>query len=437
MDKIRFWYMISILGWLTFPTFAQDTLSIQGCIERALSHNPSIKNAELTLQLSHLQHKARKADRLPTLTATMGNQYAWGRSIDPSTNGFVDQQFQSVRGGLATQATLFSGLRNWYSIALARKEFEINQTELQKVQNEIQAAVLTQCSRVLYLQEILRANQEQLINTTELAQIAELKWQVEKIAEGDLLKVKLQQATEQADLFNTEKMVTDAYLELKQLLALPLETTLYIRNDSAPITFAPPTPSFLPAYAYQHPAYQTSVLRMEKTKLAIQYAQAGRYPTLGWSTSYHSNYSNANTQQSWEEQVRTNRSYGLGLSFSIPLFSNGKTTLAIQESKLLYRQSLHIQNIEYARIARIIIQAGYTQQTAYARWQSTEQAWMLAKKNYELESLRYQAGRTSSTEWLVAKNLYIKAQADKIQGYYELFLAIHLLGFYQNQEITF
>ena len=74
----------------TLQVLAQEPWSMQQCMQYAVEHNHEVKRAELELD----NYKASKAGAigqfLPTVDASIGAQYNFGRAIDPETNGYTD-----------------------------------------------------------------------------------------------------------------------------------------------------------------------------------------------------------------------------------------------------------------------------------------------------------------------------------------------------------
>ena len=94
---------------LTNPAFAQDTWSLERCIEYAQDNNITVKQAQANVRTALLSERQAKASRLPNVSASGNVGEQFGRTIDPTTNQFntVATAFNSLQ--LNAGITLFSG----------------------------------------------------------------------------------------------------------------------------------------------------------------------------------------------------------------------------------------------------------------------------------------------------------------------------------------
>ena len=94
------------------PAAANQTMTLEQCIEFALKNNIQIKQSELNTDLSQVNLTQSKATLLPSFNANASHSYNIGRTIDRFTNQFADAQVLSQNFGVSTDLTLFSGLQN-------------------------------------------------------------------------------------------------------------------------------------------------------------------------------------------------------------------------------------------------------------------------------------------------------------------------------------
>src|SRR5258706_3460485 len=90
-------------------TQAQDAWTLQQCIDYALAHNLQIKQSELSVELANDQRRQGLGNMLPSLNGNATNNYYYGKSIDPNTNAFTNQQVRSNAFSLSTNVPLFEG----------------------------------------------------------------------------------------------------------------------------------------------------------------------------------------------------------------------------------------------------------------------------------------------------------------------------------------
>lgn len=93
----------------TLSAQAQDTWSLERCIQHAKDNNITVKQAQANVRTAMLSEKQAKASRLPNVSASANVGEQFGRTIDPTTNQFstVATSFNSL--GLNAGVNLFSG----------------------------------------------------------------------------------------------------------------------------------------------------------------------------------------------------------------------------------------------------------------------------------------------------------------------------------------
>ena len=77
----------------TYAQRASDNWDLRHCIEHALQYNISIQQADVQARIQALLVKQSKYNLYPNLNANTGTGLRFGRSIDPTTNNFVNSQF--------------------------------------------------------------------------------------------------------------------------------------------------------------------------------------------------------------------------------------------------------------------------------------------------------------------------------------------------------
>ena len=98
MQKMK---MISIglaLFGLAFGVKAQDSLNhvltVKECVETALKNNFDVKVSELQSERARVSWQQARANLLPNLNVSVDHSNNKGRSIDPFTNLYSDQNNQ-------------------------------------------------------------------------------------------------------------------------------------------------------------------------------------------------------------------------------------------------------------------------------------------------------------------------------------------------------
>ena len=130
--KIRFSILLIVSSITTF-SYAQQSWSLQQCIDYALKNNANIQQYKLQVEQAESGLEFSKVSLLPTLNASASNYYNIGRRIDLYTNKFADKRVRSDNFSLSTGVTLFNGLQQYNTIK--QNQENVNAVKLDQESN--------------------------------------------------------------------------------------------------------------------------------------------------------------------------------------------------------------------------------------------------------------------------------------------------------------
>src|SRR5690554_4675268 len=93
------WTLLLLLFASHSQAMAQRTL--QECMAIALDNNSMLRQHEISLKRQAIDHAQSRLNLLPTISANLSHSYSQGRSVDPTTNQFVENTFGSGSQGLS------------------------------------------------------------------------------------------------------------------------------------------------------------------------------------------------------------------------------------------------------------------------------------------------------------------------------------------------
>ncbi|MBK7183836.1 MAG: TolC family protein [Bacteroidetes bacterium] len=232
---LRFLLFILFFGNVLFAQEQQKvsaSMTLEQCIDFALKNNIQIKQTELNTDLSKVNLTQSQANLLPSLNANASHSYNIGRTIDRFTNQFADAQVLSQNFGLSTDVTLFSGLQNINTIQQNRYTYLASKYDVDKMKNDVSLNVATAYLQVLYAMEALENAKNQSGITA--AQVERTKKLVEAgtAANGALLDIKAQFASEELTVTTAQNQLDIAYLSLAQLLNLTTTEGLELQSPN-------------------------------------------------------------------------------------------------------------------------------------------------------------------------------------------------------------
>src|SRR3981081_518308 len=118
---------------LSIQVFSQPAtkLTLQQAIETAVNNNLTAKQRNLQMQTAAVTWRQSRANLLPDLIGNISHGLNQGHSIDPFTNGYVNQNISFASYGLSSSVTLFNGFllqntikQNAYAYDAAKMEWQ-------------------------------------------------------------------------------------------------------------------------------------------------------------------------------------------------------------------------------------------------------------------------------------------------------------------------
>src|SRR5204863_1027337 len=184
------------------------------------------------------------------------------------------------------------------------------------------------------------------------------------------------------------------------------------------------------------PSYLMSQFIENKSKTEIALSRAARYPTINLRFQYSSNYSDSDKTLNFTDQLNVNTAYNLRLSATVPIFNQFENKYKIKQNKLDYEKSKIEKQIEGNRLSQVILKAINDAKTAKKKQETSTSAYEFAKKSFETDQLKFEAGKININELNFTKIYYINAQAELIRAKYQYLFNNALVKFYLGEDFS-
>lgn len=427
--------------------FAQEvkTWTLNDCIRYALEQNIQLQQNKLSLEESKVDVKTAKAALFPSLSFSTGHNmtnrpYQETSSMVSGTEIISSSNKTSYTGsyGLNAQWTVWNGGQRLNTIKQQKLNKETAELTVNEQENTLQEEITKLYVQILYADESVRINE----GTLELSK-AQYERGKELLAAGDISKSELAQLESQVSNDNYQLVTAQTSLEnyklqLKQLLELDgdREFTLAIPELDETNVLSP-----LPAKADIYntalalrPEIQSSRLNIQSADLSISMAKAGYLPNVSLTAGIGTNHTTG-SDFTFSEQVKRGWNNSIGLSVSLPIFSNRETKSAVEKAKI-QRESrqLDLTNAQkelYRTIETMWLDASSAQQQFVA----ADAKLKSSQSSYELVNEQFKLGMKNTVELLTEKNNLMSAQQERVQAKYMAILNRVLLEFYAGNQI--
>src|SRR5690606_26524032 len=171
----KFLLAFLLLPLCVVPLYAQQETDIQNkkewtlreCVDYAVSHNLTIQRSTYNVQNSEIAKLQSKMAMLPTVSGTANYGFNWGRTIDPSSNLFVEQRVKSINMSASSSMLLWNGFRLFYGYKQSDTDLDAANEDLIKTRNDVILNVITTYLTVVFNKELLGNAQAQVSSTRQ------------------------------------------------------------------------------------------------------------------------------------------------------------------------------------------------------------------------------------------------------------------------------
>lgn len=429
--KIKYFLLLIITSCSLSALQAQNKYTLQECVDIALDNNRSIKQQALNKQQKEIAYNQARADLLPSLNASVGQNFVFGRSLSLD-NTYQNTNSQQSSFNIGSDITLFDGLKMKYNIDARKVEVFISEADLEKIQDDIVMSVSTAFLQVLMNKELLQiANDQLLLTKTNLARLNELV-NSGRMAKGELLELEAQQAQEEFSQIQADNNLKLSLLDLAQIMELEdfknfdVVVPENIMIDEG--VLLSPTNIYESALIAR-PEIRGAQYRVESSKKDILIARSAYFPSLSFGVSVGTGYYNlsARPNESFGAQFKNNRSTSLGFNLRIPIFNKFQVRNNVKNAQIALEYSrLEIDKTKL-ELRKRIEQAFYNAVGSESRWGAAQKSEAASKEAYRFAEQKYDNGRATSYELTQAKSNLAKVLSDLTQAKYEYVFRLKIL----------
>ena len=413
---------------------AQKKWTLKECLDYAIEHNITLKQAKIREQRAQEDVKQSKAALLPTLSAST-NQ---GVGYSPFDESKADKTYYNGSYNVNAQWTVWNGGQNTNALKLNKLSAEQAVLSIHETSNSIQESITKLFVQILYMTEAIEVNRQSLETSKKNEERGQTMVEVGKMSKADLAQLTAQRAAGEYSIVESEtqlaKMKQQLKNELKLLTEKNFDVAIPATTDEQALAQIPSMISVYEAALTQRPEIRSAQLDVESSDIQLKNAKAGHLPTVTLSGTA-STSTNSMSSVAWSQQMKN----GLGLSASVgvnvPIIDGRKAKTAIHKAKLSQEQSkLQLESEEdnlYTTIEGLWLDAVNNQQKFISASASVESE----QASYDLLQEQFNLGLKNIVELMTGKDKLLTAQQNKLQSKYTTILSQQLLKFYQGGEI--
>lgn len=467
--------LLSVLGIVLtgFTAKAQEKVTLQMAVDRALANNLSIKQAQVAESIGSLDLQQAKNNLLPSLNASTQGGYNFGRSQVAGSFTYTSSTSFNANGNAQLQVTLYQGgqLRN--QIVQNRLLLDVNKGQTAKIKNDLILNVVTIYLQILTNQDLVIAAKQQIDLANQTLARSDISFKVGNQTLADLSQAKAQVSTANLNLTTAQNQLDLSMLILKQYMEMdPYAPIVVERPDISKLTNVQTVydaNEVVRTALSVNPDIRLAELQQRTYQQAIRLAKGYYYPTVNLFGGLASSYSNridqkvigtnAATQQigivqatnqsvvtatqqpiygsySAFNQISDNFNQNIGLSVQIPIFNKFNTRTTVRKAEFNLQSAQLSTQIAKNNLSKTIIQAVLDLQAADKQYQSATQTFEANKEALNVTKQRYDVGLVNSLDYNTAVSNYNRSQNDMITAQYTVIFRSKIIDYYLGKTIT-
>jgi outer membrane protein len=442
MKKVFLFILVSFLIHQSgYSQGNNDPWTLEQCIEYALANNIRVKRSQLELEQTRANLNQSRASMVPSLNAFGNHTYAFGRTIDPVENRFVEQTIQSNTFGLNSDVIIFGGLQNQNAIKQNKVLSEANIAELEQAKNDVSINVARTYLTVLLNQELLENAKFQFNTTAEQVGRTQRLMEAGSVPRASFLEIKAQNATDELAVVNAENQLGISKLQLMQFLQLPYDPLFEVADpqvESAEGLMLPQSAGEIYEVALTtQPVMRSMNLRLQSAQLGETVARGGNFPSLIAFGNVNTYYTNRlDDVYSFSQQLDNNLGQNLGFRLNVPIFNNWRVKNDIQRARILIKNA-EINTLETQNNLRQEVEQAYLDaRGASKRFTAVQNQVEALQEAFRVTEQRFNLGAANAVDYNVSRNNLNQAQSDMIRARYDFIFIMKVLEFYQGKALS-
>lgn len=417
-------------------------LSLQKCLQIAVNNNIDAVRSNLNVERARLNWQQERADLLPRINAEVTHGINRGRSINPSTNTYVDEEVAFASPRLNSSLLLFNGMMQQNIIKQYKLMYQSTVEDEKEVKDQLMLHVMLSYLEVLTNQELLTLQQEQQHTTARQLERLEILNKSGAIASSEYQDLKGQYANDQLNLINTRNALENSKISLLKLLNMPYTKNLSVEpisSEHLSLEYGKQASEIYEIAALQLPLVKAATLRKRSSDAQVKASRSANFPMLYFKSSLASNYSNSargpfNQSIPYFQQYSNNLSKSFSVSVALPLFNSFRTKNAVSLSRINQQEHEALLQNTLVQLQQAVEQAYFNMTSAKERYLSLTEQANAYKESFRTVEIRFNAGALTVVDYLIAKNNLDRANTNLLVNRYDLLLRRKILDFYQGNS---
>lgn len=442
--------LTSVLSFsLATVAMAQEKLwTMDECMHYAVENSPKVKKQAYTSDSYKADLNSAVASFFPSMSASVGAEYNFGRSVDPGTNTYNNVSTFNNKYGLNVSIPIFNGgqLINQWRMAKANRQLGMN--DIQKEKDDLAINTMEAFMNVVYYRGTVKLAAEQLEENSRILYRTKRQEELGLKGKADVAQIEAQVAANDYNLTHQQNLYNTSVLTLKQNMNYPSDMELDLDTlllDQSYATMMESVDEIFDYASENNPTAMQAKLQLKASKMQYLMYKGRLLPSIsfsaGVSTNYFENLKADKTAEGYKptspfhEQFNNNRGEYIGFSLSFPLFDGLSRITNVRKA----RNSMRIaqeQETEVLRQLQTAIEQAVLDREGYAKetiqMQKKADADAIA---YQVTFRKFEEGLMSPIDLQTSANTLLLSKADLLQRKLMYLMKCKLVDYYKGKPL--
>ena len=402
--------------------------TLEECIAYADTNNISLKMSRNTYASGLESTGQAKAAMLPSVSANVSQ----GVSNSPAAGTTSYNGSYGISAGM----TLWNGGRLRNSLLQQQALNTVDSLSVEENRMSLKADITQAYINCLYAAESVKAAESSLEASKAQRDRAEQLLKVGTISKVDFAQLQSQYVSEQYKLTTAQNSHATCLLQLKQLLELDIMDEILLADFEADESeVLAPIPDKAAVYAdamNTMPQVLSGEYSTKAAEYSLKQAEAGMLPSVGLNAGVQTGNGSVSSE-SFGTQLGNNFGESIGLSVSIPIFSNRQNRTAVNKARLALENTRLSQRNTEKTVLKAVESAYLDATAAQLQYVAAREKEKYARESYDLTYEQFGVGRKNTVELITAQNELTSAVQGAIQAKYTALMNRRILEIYQGK----
>ncbi|MFM6944286.1 MAG: TolC family protein [Bacteroidota bacterium] len=451
--------------------------TLEACVNYALAHNIQIKQSELNKRLQLISYQQSQLAQLPNINAGTNYGRSFGRSVDPTSNQFVNGSYDFLSLSGNADVLLFG----WFQkrSLLQKNQLLLNAalSDYDQLKDDVSLNIATGYLRALLANEQYEIAQKQVAFSLKQYQQSISFEQAGRLTSLNVAQWHAQLANDSVAYIAALNEVYNAQIDMKVLMNLDISEPFGLAIPSVELNLASllsvKDPETIYEAALQHVGtVKSAQLKEQAAQKNLRYARALLLPQFSLSAQIGSTYATSYKQIAdvtlagssptpysvsinnidypvvtpkynyttsvipFNTQVDNNFRQTIALSAAIPLFNAFQTRTAVQQNKIAVQQQQLLLTAAHVKLKQDVYKAYQDAKQALLKYNASKLAYTASQSAFEIAQKRYEMGLINTVDYLNTQTAAFKANGTMLISKYELLFKTKIIDYYLGNTIA-